>query len=110
MGNISDKLKYLSDSVDDIQMAIGQKGIDIKDTDPLGTYGDMIRQIPVAAVVMDVEDVTDYVGIGVYEDLNIIDYGKMTATFAYTEDDLICKDVEDVTDTITIIKNSYTNL
>lgn len=45
MGTIVEKLTYLSDAVDDIQSAINEKGVEVSDTLPLGTYGDKIREI-----------------------------------------------------------------
>lgn len=45
MGTIVEKLTYLSDAVDDIQAAINEKGVEVSDTLPLGTYGDKIRAI-----------------------------------------------------------------
>lgn len=110
MGNIVDKLKYLNNSVNDIQAAIQEKGIKVEDSDPLGSYGDKIREIQIGVVCMDIEDVTDYVGNGSYEDINIKDYNTLTAHIAFTEQDLICKDVEDITETIIITENNYTNL
>ena len=45
MGSIAEKLTYLSDAVDDIQAAINEKGVEVSDTLPLGTYGNKIREI-----------------------------------------------------------------
>ena len=45
MGTIIQKLEYTLASVDDIQDAINEKGVDCQDTVPLGEYGDKIRQI-----------------------------------------------------------------
>ena len=45
MGTTADKLRYMANAVDDIQDAIIEKGVEVKDTDALGTYGDKIRSI-----------------------------------------------------------------
>ena len=47
MGTIAEKLLYTSNSVDDIQKAINEKGVEVQDNVPLGEYGEKIRSIPV---------------------------------------------------------------
>lgn len=110
MGTLADKLNYLSNSIHTIQMAIHEKGIEITNTDPLATYAGKIREIQVGVVTKGIKDVTDYVKAGKYKDLNIIDYNPLSVSTAFTEKDIICKDIEDITDTIIIIEHTYTNL
>ena len=110
MGSLADKLKYLSNSIHNIQMAIHEKGIEIDNTTPLATYADKIREIQIGVVAKNIEDVTDYVKAGKYKDLNIVDYNPLSVSIAFTEENLVCKDIEDITDTIIMIENNYTNL
>lgn len=126
MGTIFDKLKYLSEAVNDIQAAINEKKIEVDSTVPLEKYGDKIREIQTGGmwadyitmeafpafteediVVKDVSDVTDSVIVGNMEGLKSRDYTTVTAVPAFTEDDIVAKDVEDITDTMVIIRNNY---
>ena len=45
MGTTAEKLQYTLDSVNDIQNALIEKGVEVLDTDPLGTYGDKVRSL-----------------------------------------------------------------
>ena len=45
MGSIADKLKYTSDAIDDIQLAINENHVECDNTVELGLYGDKIREI-----------------------------------------------------------------
>lgn len=45
MGTTTEKLQYTLDSVNDIQAALIEKGVEVADTDALGTYGDKVRSL-----------------------------------------------------------------
>lgn len=96
MATIAEKLKYTSDAVDDIQAAINEKGVEVKNNVRLGLYGDKIREIKalngdVSASIMtkDLVDVTDEYN---YKK-DCYDIEKFTA---YSEEDIKVKDIEDV--------------
>lgn len=78
MGTLLEKLTYLSNAVNDIQAAIAEKDIAIDNTVPLEEYGNKIREIKGAIAW------ADYIAINGYESIG--------------EEDLIAKDIEDVTD------------
>ena len=130
MGTLHDKLKYLAEAVNDIQLAINEKKVKVDSKVPLGDYGDKIRAIQTGnlwadyvtieafpsftvddLVAKDIEDVTDNVIVGDVNGLNSKDYITVTsANFAFTVNDLLTKDVSDITDNITIIEKQYTNI
>lgn len=96
METIAEKLQYTSDAVDDIQAAINEKGVEVDDDIELGLYGDKIREIKVfdgdiSAVVMlkDLVDVTDQYNYN----KDCYDTEKF---IAFSENDIIAKDIEDV--------------
>ncbi len=80
MGTIWNKIDSLLESIDDIQAAINEKKIEVDSTIPLSKYGDKIREI-----------VTDS---------GWHDYITMEAFPAFTEENLVAKDMEDITDAV----------
>lgn len=127
MGTIWDKIDNLHASLDDIQLAINEKKIEVDDTVPLRKYGDKIREIVTDSgwhdyITMEafpafteedlrvesVEDVTDAVILGEIEGENTRDYITMSATWAFTESDLVAKDMSNITSSITIVEKTYT--
>ena len=82
MGTIAEKLQYLSDSVNDIQAAIIEKGVAVGSDVPLGSYGAKIRSIQTGSD--DTEDIT--------------------------AEWFIAKAVSDVTSSVVITKRTYTSL
>ena len=47
MGTIAQKLQYTANAVNDIQSALVEKGVEVANTDALGSYGDKIRELDV---------------------------------------------------------------
>lgn len=78
MGTLSEKLTYLSNAVNDIQAAINEKDIIVDDTLPLREYGNKIREIKSA--------------------LPWADYCVLNGYPSVLEEDLVVKDIQDVTD------------
>ena len=89
MGTLAEKLKYTSDSVNDIQAAINEMGVAVSNSDPLGSYGNKIRQIQSGFAWAD--------------------YTTIEATYTFTENDYVVKDYSELTNP-TIIQKTYTNL
>lgn len=75
-----DKINLLLSSLNDIQAAINEKKVEVDSTVPLSKYGDKIREIQT--------------------DSGWKDYITMEAYPAFTEDDLVVCDMEDVTDDV----------
>lgn len=119
MGSIAEKLKYMSNAVDDIQLAITENHIECDDTVELGLYGEKIRQIknsngnsikdfyPVEKfiaftkndlIVKDVKDVTYESINGQVGDVLFDEYYKVTPYTAFSASDIVARTVEDVTD------------
>lgn len=126
-GTIWNKLDALLASINDIQLAINEKKVEVDDTVPLRKYGEKIREIETGTgwadyITMEafpafteedlrvesVEDVTEAVILGEIEGENTRDYITMSATWAFTESDLVAKDVSDITSSMTIIQKTYT--
>ena len=117
MGTLHDKLKYLAEAVNDIQLAINEKKVKVDSKVPLGDYGDKIRAIQTGnlwadyvtieafpsftvddLVAKDVKDITDDVILGTVDGFNSQDCISIeVANVPFTEKDLIAKDIEDVT-------------
>lgn len=83
-------MTYLSNSVDDIQLAISEKNIQIDNATPLGEYGNKIREIKTG--------------------VDWADYRTLVACPSITEDDFVVQEYSDVTGTIEVVQNSYTTL
>jgi len=77
METIAEKLKYTSDAVDDIQVAINEKGVTVGNDIELGLYGNKIREIS-----------------GGNSTIN--DFYTIEKVTAYSNSDIIAKDIEDV--------------
>lgn len=122
MGTLHDKLKYLAEAVNDIQLAINEKKVKVDSKVPLGDYGDKIRAIQTGnlwadyvtieafpsftvddLVAKDVKDITDDVILGTVDGFNSQDCISIeVANVPFTEKDLIAKDIEDVTDNVIV--------
>lgn len=79
MGSIADKLKYMSNAIDDIQLAITENHVECDNTVELGLYGEKIRLIKNSN------------GNG------IKDFYPVENFIAFTKNDLATKTVENVT-------------
>lgn len=77
MATIAEKLEYTMNAVDDIQAAINEKGVEVKDNVQLGLYGNKIREIS-----------------GGNNTIN--DFYTIEKVTAFSIDDSIVKDIEDV--------------
>lgn len=119
MGSIAEKLQYMCNAVDDIQLAITENHIECDDTVELGLYGEKIRQIKNSngnsikdfypmekftaytgndLVIKTVEDVTEQTINGQVGDVIFDEYYKVTPCTAFSADSLVAKTVEDVSD------------
>lgn len=78
MGTLLEKLTYLSNAVNDIQAAINEKGVIIEDILQLREYGNKIREIKTG--------------------LPWADYSILNGYPSVLEEDLVVKDIQDVTD------------
>lgn len=119
MGSIAEKLQYMNNAVDDIQLAITENHIECDDTVELGLYGEKIRQIknsngnsikdfyPIEKfiaytgndlIAKPVEDVTLQTINGQVGDVAFDEFYQVTPYTAFSADNLIAKTVEDVSD------------
>ena len=106
MGSIAEKLIYMSDAIDDIQLAINEMGVETDDTVELEYYGDKIRSIKTGAgsndkncdcfTQKDFNDVSDLVITGNIEEVNTFDCITLDALMAYDIENIILKTIEDV--------------
>lgn len=119
MGNIAQKLQYMSNAVDDIQLAINEMGVQADDEVELGYYGNKIREIAsvngnnikdffeferfegfskLDILPKDIKDVSDLVIIGHIEDVNTFDCITLNSYEAFNPESITPKTVEDVSD------------
>lgn len=101
MATIAEKLEYTSEAVDDIQAAINEKGVEVKNNIKLGLYGDKIREIKVldgdisaSIILKDLVDVTDEYN---YKK----DCYDIEKFIAFSEKDIEAKDIENVSNLYT---------
>lgn len=97
METIAEKLQYTSNAVNDIQTAINEKGVEIDNTIELGYYGDKIREIKVYTdddIIINLKKISDITDQYNYDKV----YFSIEAFTAFTEEDLVAKDIEDVTE------------
>lgn len=80
MGTLWNKIDYLLVAIDDIQAAINEKKVEVDSTVPLGKYGDKIREIQTGGMWAD--------------------YITMEAFPSFTEEDIVVKDISDVTEDV----------
>lgn len=119
MGNIAQKLQYMNNAVDDIQLAINEMGVETDDKVELGYYGDKIREIAnvngnnikdfyeierfegfskLDMLSKDIKDVSELVVIGKIDNADTFDCIKLDAFGAYDSESIASKTVEDVSD------------
>lgn len=87
MGSIADKLSYLANAVDDIQLAITEKNVECDDDVELGLYGEKIRSIVTS------------------DGLGISDFYDIEKVIGSTLSDVSVKSVEDISGSHTYDSN-----
>ena len=119
MGTIADKLLYMNNAVDDIQLAINECKVEVDDSVELGLYGDKIREIAnsngnnikdfyviekfdsfsrMELFPKTVEEITDYVIIGSVDGLDSLDCITCQSFISFLAKDIEAKEVVDVSD------------
>ncbi len=117
MGSIAEKLQYMYNAVEDIQLAINEMGVQTDDETPLGYYGDKIREIAnvngnnikdfyelekfegfskLDIFPRDTKDVSDLAIIGNINNVNTFDCITLDSFAAYNTSTLTSKTIEDV--------------
>jgi len=84
MGSIAEKLQYMSNAVNDIQLAINEMGVTADDKVELGYYGDKIREIANT------------------NGNNIKDFYKIEKYEGFSKLDLLPKDIKEVSDLVIV--------
>lgn len=87
MGSITEKLMYTLSSVDDIQTAINECKVECGDDIALEYYGDKIREIKNA------------------DGNNVKDFYVLEKVTGWTQNDILVKDIEDVTESLIVGSN-----
>ena len=119
MGNIAQKLQYMCNAVDDIQLAISEMGVQADNETELGYYGDKIREIAnvngnnikdfyeiekfegfskLDMLPKNIKDVSDLAIIGNIDNADTFDCITLNSYEAYNLESITPKTVEDVSD------------
>ncbi|MCI8770320.1 MAG: hypothetical protein HFH73_04085 [Lachnospiraceae bacterium] len=119
MGSIAQKLQYMNNAVDDIQLAINEMGVETDDSTELGYYGDKIREIAntngnnikdfyhlekfegfskLDLTSKNFIDISDLVIVGKIDDLDSLDCITLDSFTAYNTSNITPKTIEDVSD------------
>ena len=117
MGSIAEKLQYMYNAVEDIQLAINEMEVQTDNTIELGYYGDKIREIAnvngnnikdfyelekfegfskLDILPRDIKDVSDLAIIGNIDNVNTFDCITLDSFAAYNTNTLTSKTIEDV--------------